>query len=262
MISGELLGLATPVVYYNEEEAKFYMFAETLRSSTDVFLCLATSTDGLTFTKEKIIQEGYGVYGRNLFVSTGVHDILKLGDLYLLIYGYMRDEPGTNRSAVSSMVSLNLKDWFSFERVMLRWTRGETLLYEGSGLDLGDWIYWWYSYNDATYNGRIGLCRFPKLGRFQPIMLWENRTVSTAGDTTVYIEPDGNKTTFYLFSSQSGSVVVQVYDEVAMAWRSYYTDSVSANTLWWFVMTGGASRVCLSFTPTAQALVNAWAVIG
>jgi hypothetical protein len=55
--------------------------------------------------------------------------------------------------------------------------------------------------------------------------------------------------TLFLQANQAGSVSVEVYT-LAGNWRTYDSDTVSANTLWWYKMTGDAVLARLTFTPT------------
>jgi hypothetical protein len=55
--------------------------------------------------------------------------------------------------------------------------------------------------------------------------------------------------TLFLQASQSGSVSIEVYT-LAGNWRTYDSDTVSANTLWRYKMTGDAVLARLTFTPT------------
>lgn len=272
-LAGEDLGVATPIVYYNPFDGIFYMFFEGLRAAEHqeiIFTALATSTDGINFTKVKVIDEVRHTYGKQWYTGSGPHDIFKLGDLYLLIVGYSKDGELGRTSELSYLVSLDLETWYALDRTLLRPTRGETIVKEGSGLDLGDWIYWWYGLNDATFDNRIGLCRFPRLGRFQPMLLWGSETVEDTGEQTVYVEPDAHDKTFFLLSDQNATLGagneglwIQQYDPVNDAWRDVagLSSSVVANELQAIKTTHGNARMRISFFPTAQASVDAWCVI-
>jgi hypothetical protein len=56
--------------------------------------------------------------------------------------------------------------------------------------------------------------------------------------------------TLFLQADQAGSINVEVYT-LTGNWRTYDTDTVSANTLWRYKMTGDAVLARLTFTPTA-----------
>jgi hypothetical protein len=56
--------------------------------------------------------------------------------------------------------------------------------------------------------------------------------------------------TLYLRANGAGSVRVEVLTQ-AGNWREYYSDTVSANTLWWLKMTGDAALARLYFAPTS-----------
>lgn len=271
-LAGEGRGVATPVLYYNPFDETFYLFFEELRAAGDqevIFTGLATSTDGIAFTKQKVIDHGRTTYGKQWYVGSGPHDLFKLGDLYLLVTGFSKDGETLDTSELSFTVSVDLETWYGLDRTLLRPTRGETVIFEGSGLDLGDWIYWWYSRRTDDIQ-TIGLCKWPKLGRFQPILLWDSETVPDTGGQTIYVEPDAHGKTFYLLSDQDATVgtgnqgfFIQIYDPVNDAWRNVagLSASVTANELQAIMTTHGDARMRISFVPSAQASVDAWCVI-
>jgi hypothetical protein len=55
--------------------------------------------------------------------------------------------------------------------------------------------------------------------------------------------------TLYLQANQAGSLVIEVLTQ-AGNWRTYDSDTISADTLWWYKMTGDAVLARLAFTPT------------
>jgi len=59
-----------------------------------------------------------------------------------------------------------------------------------------------------------------------------------------------NSKTFYFMADQAGTVEIQVYT-LTGNWRTYYSDTVSANELWWFKMTGDAVIARLVYTPSS-----------
>jgi hypothetical protein len=52
----------------------------------------------------------------------------------------------------------------------------------------------------------------------------------------------------YFMAGQAGSLLIEVLTQRGN-WRTYDTDTVSANTLWWYKMTGDAVLARLTFTP-------------
>jgi hypothetical protein len=69
--------------------------------------------------------------------------------------------------------------------------------------------------------------------------------------------------TFFLQASQAGSLLIEILTQTGN-WRTYDSDTISANTLWWYKMTGDAVLARLTFTPTtypctvaeAEAVLN------
>jgi len=55
--------------------------------------------------------------------------------------------------------------------------------------------------------------------------------------------------TFYFMADQAGTLLIEVYT-LSGNWRTYDSDTVSANTLWWYKMTGDAVLARLTFTPS------------
>jgi hypothetical protein len=55
--------------------------------------------------------------------------------------------------------------------------------------------------------------------------------------------------TLYFMANQAGSLLIEVLTQTGN-WRTYDTDTVSANTLWWYKMTGDAILARLTFTPS------------
>jgi hypothetical protein len=56
--------------------------------------------------------------------------------------------------------------------------------------------------------------------------------------------------TLYFQANQAGSLLLEVLMQSG-GWRTYDSDTVSADTLWWYKMTGDAVLVRLTFTPSA-----------
>jgi len=57
-----------------------------------------------------------------------------------------------------------------------------------------------------------------------------------------------NKTLFFQ-ANQAGTLLIEVLT-LTGNWRTYDTNTISANTLWWYKMTGDAVLARLTFTPT------------
>jgi hypothetical protein len=69
--------------------------------------------------------------------------------------------------------------------------------------------------------------------------------------------------TLYFMANQDGSLLIEILTQTNN-WITYDTDTISANTLWWYKMTGDAVLARLTFTPTtypctiteAEAILN------
>jgi len=95
--------------------------------------------------------------------------------------------------------------------------------------------------------------------------IWVNETITTDGATSTPITTDWPcDTTIYLFSDQDGTLDIEV-DPInisgASDFRGFDTGlSVSANTLFKYQTSYRYRRLRLTFTPTAEATVSAFAI--
>ena len=104
--------------------------------------------------------------------------------------------------------------------------------------------------------------RLDKLLPFTPLRLWTSEAVLVAGSTTLgFLTAYADKKTFYIYSTQTGTLYIQVYDEVGATYRDIDSLAVVATTLTPYQTTHGARLMRLRFVPAVAATVSAWAVL-
>lgn len=97
----------------------------------------------------------------------------------------------------------------------------------------------------------------PLPARIYRLYQWETENLLagltlTSGSVTSHPVPVfgyRDKTIFFQ-ADQSGTVDIEVLTQTGN-WRTYYSDTVSADELWWLKMTGDAVLARLTYTPTA-----------
>lgn len=105
----------------------------------------------------------------------------------------------------------------------------------------------------------------PALTKFispSPLSLWVNQSITGSGSTTLgFLTAYVDKKTFYIYSTQAGTLNIQVWDEVKGAFETIASMAVAANTLTPYMTTYGARLMALNFVPSNTATVSAWAVL-
>lgn len=121
-----------------------------------------------------------------------------------------------------------------------------------------------YVFVGADFAGTLTRILLPKTlerGFSNSVLLWEDEAVLVAGAETDLIETGFNdKKTFSLWSNQSGTLHIQVYDEIAAIYRDVDSIPVSANTLALYIPNFETRLIRCRFVPDADAIVSAWVV--
>lgn len=249
-------GITSALVVYDFEHDRFVMYSglyAAFNGDRHVIGIISESTDGVIFVPKKT-------------TTVSFRGIARIGCLWIKGAVLERRDIGI---ANGVSISLDLENWVALPKPFLyqnQLEEGGTVFEIVNFLAHGDHLYQYFQYrrpNGTPSPGFvIGLTR-PPLTRFnEPCILWENKSIGTAGDVTMVIEPDGKqRKTFWVRSSSNGTLYIQGFEEVTGAFFDIDSVSVAAGVMTPYITEMGLKQFRLRFVPTASATVSAWCIL-